>query len=68
MYAKDTICSMDETKIPSSIYASREDPESESRISRASILLFFLSKEHNFIVPRNLKSPNETEGLSSFEV
>jgi hypothetical protein len=32
----------DETKIPS-IYASREDPESESRISLDSILLFFLS-------------------------
>jgi hypothetical protein len=39
---KVPICSMDETKIPS-IYASREDPESESRISRDSILLFFLS-------------------------
>jgi hypothetical protein len=38
------ICSMDETRIPS-IYASREDPESESRISRNSILLFFLSKQ-----------------------
>jgi hypothetical protein len=37
------ICFMDETKIPS-IYASREDPESESRISRDSILLFFLSE------------------------
>jgi hypothetical protein len=36
------ICSMDEIRIPS-IYASREDPESESRISRDSILLFFLS-------------------------
>jgi hypothetical protein len=34
---------MDETKIPS-IYASREDPKSESRISRDSILLFFLSE------------------------
>jgi hypothetical protein len=41
--SKIPICSMDETKIPSSIYASREDPESESRISRDSILLFFLS-------------------------
>jgi hypothetical protein len=41
---KIPICSMDETKIIPSIYASREDPESESRISRDSILLFFLSK------------------------
>jgi hypothetical protein len=39
---KIPICSMDETKIPS-IYASREDPESDSQISCDSILLFFLS-------------------------
>jgi hypothetical protein len=46
---KIPICSMDETKIPS-IYASREDPESESRISLDSILLFFLSSPLTFIV------------------
>jgi hypothetical protein len=43
---KIPICSMDETKIPS-IYASREDPESESRMSRDSILLFFLSRQED---------------------